>query len=427
LNLLGAIACEGRRYGPEPGTCTFAAACLRREAGGLHDFQDCNNDPRDGCEDTSRWCQVGKAATQGPRSTQSDKCSKAMIYYCGSKSTAIPPGFDNWEAPCKNPVTGLYLDFPAPPRSAVECWSLYENSTIYHVNITNFAPYCDRNASHLETRGDCVFECAAPFADCNGLASDGCEANITQDQHCDDACVDCEALSGVDTATPPACVKDISRAGHYLCNFTCAGTRALPVNCMDFDDKWENGCEVATNKDFDREGVFMNEQGAMDCSIMQDEARKNPELFRHHLHIDLTKIVPTTLSSGRSLPAGTIFCDNGLSLLTATDSSAAGKCFFMCIDGFVNADRESYNGCEGISSPYYVHPLTFGTPKGYGGYGGYWIGDPHVEDFLAFFCTASKDLTYNSVVTFPDNTCQWNTRTSALSTLPAGLAIPLWY
>jgi hypothetical protein len=382
---------------------------LVRRNGGLHDYQDCNNDPRDGCEDTNRWCQVGQAENNGPRLTQSDKCSKAAIYYCSQT------GFDIHDAPCSDPATGLFLDFPAPARAAVECWDLYSRPDELNVEITNFAPYCDRNATHLDTRGDCVFECKTLWQDCNNLAADGCEANITELLTCDYECIDCEALSGIErTEPPPTCVTDSARPGRYRCNFTCPGTVDEPTICVDRDGKWENGCEVA-NLDFDDAGVFMNEFELMDCSIMQAEARKNPWLFRHHLHIDLTKKVPTKI--GRDLPAGSIFCDNNLAA-TSVSGDTPGKCVFTCIDGFINADRDSWNGCEGITSPFYPHT-----------YGGYWIGDPHVEDYLDFLGTASGQLAYTRFITFPRGVTRFNERTTTGEHISDNTLItfPLWY
>jgi hypothetical protein len=347
------------------------------------------------------------------------------LYYCSDK------GFDIHEAPCADPVTGLFISFGLRQEvSAVECWDLWTDPDAFNVDTSSFAPYCDRNASHINTRGDCVFQCKAKFENCNGRAEDGCEANITQDQNCDNACVDCVALSGVERTIPPKCIVDASRPGHYKCNYTCPGTAQNPVNCVDQDGKWENGCEVATNGDIDYAGVFMNENDNMDCSIMQAEARKNPWLFRHHLHIDLTKPVPTTI--GRNLPAGSIFCDNNLAA-TSVSGGVNGKCIFMCIDGFINANRRSWDGCEGIANPHWAYPVN----SGYDGtavptsndeksrclvnpasppyhcylYGGFWIGDPHVEQYMFFLGGASTDVQYTRYITFPTGVLAFNDRT----------------
>jgi hypothetical protein len=402
---------------------------LTRAAGGLHDYQDCNDDPRDGCEETKRWCYVGLSASGNSRGTQSDKCSKATKYFCDAR------GFDSLGNPCADVSTGLYIVFPAPSRSDVDCYDLYTTPASYHVNITapNAIPYCDRNVSHIDTRGDCVFVCDKNYADCDNSAANGCEADIRTDTTCDEECVDCTLLSGAERIVVPNCIVDTSKVGQnrYRCNYTCAaGSSGLTIGCNDTDGRWENGCEVATNGDVDKAGIFMNAVGsvdntAMDCSIMELEAIKNPELFRHHLHIDLTKRVPT-LFPGRFLPPGSIVCNNAIvdgTVLAGTAAQVNGKCAFMCIDGFANSDRESWNGCEGVAATAYKYT-----------YGGYWIGDPLVERYLEFLCLKSVDPAYKVEITFPYNPCDFPNRfTNALFTSPTPTPAPyttiypLWY
>jgi hypothetical protein len=102
-----------------------------------------------------------------------------------------------------------------------------------------------------------------------------------------------------------------------------------------------------------------------------------------------------------------------------------GKCFFMCIDGFENVDRFAYNGCEDINQ-------TLTTPSIYGYYynaleqlviyGGYWIGDPHVEEYLKFLTDASVDPAFNLYITFPYEVEDFNYRYSDYWG-----DIPYWY
>jgi len=374
--------------------------------GCLHNYQDCDSDPRNGCEDTARWCQLGQSDSGGRYSTQSDKCSQALLYACDTQ------GFDSNDSPCADPATGLFLPFPAPNAPTVDCWDVFTNAAANNVSLVNFAPYCDRNVTHLDTRGDCVFECDVGFENCNRDPNDGCEAHISDDGTCSHLCIECLVLSGIDRTVAPNCIADAANPGEYKCNFTCPGTIDTTVNCADADGKWETGCEVATNQDTDTDGVFMNEGVAMDCSIMEAEAAKNPDLFRHHLHIDLTKPVPTSIPP-KTLPAGSIFCNNNLADNTLS-KGLNGKCFFMCIDGFDNTDRFAYNGCEDINATVgAAYPYTFG---------GYWIGDPLVEDYLEFLCTTSSNTIFNVHITYPYNVCNFHDRVSEF-----WLDTPFWY
>jgi hypothetical protein len=138
---------------------------------------------------------------------------------------------------------------------------------------------------------------------------------------------------------------------------------------------------------------------------MQEEGQKNPELFRHHLHIDLSVEIPVPQGLD-NMPPGSIFC-NGL---IPGAENPFGKCFFMCIPGFYNGNRFSYDGCEakydesplgqsdigsGDPIPYtpqqLVAPISVPAKPGQFTYpfrfGGYRIGDYEEETYLWFLTT----------------------------------------
>jgi len=326
-NLLPEIFCEGRQGASNAGTCTFQGACLKIAAGAINNYQDCDNDPRNGCEDPDRWCQVGKADGTYPRGTPSDRCSSALRYMCTN-------GFNSNNQLCEAilAVNDVPYDCEDLFRTAADLTaSNVDNSTV---------PYCDRDATHLHTRGDCVFKCKTGFANCDNDARTGCEANVSLLNTCNYDCIDCQTLPGIDPAQPRGCINDTLNPGQYKCQFTCING-GQSSSCADRDGKWQNGCETALNLDNDLLGIFVNPDLPMDCSVMHEEGKKNPELFVHHLHIDLT--VPIPVPAGLiPLPAGSIFC-NGL---IPTTTTPLGACYFMCVPGFTNKDRYSYNGCE---------------------------------------------------------------------------------
>jgi hypothetical protein len=96
-----------------------------------------------------------------------------------------------------------------------------------HVDSTSIYPYCDRDVTNLETRGECIFICQTGWADCDGLAWDGgskfgCEADVSTMATCDDSCVNCNVLSGIDRTQPHNCIPDVSGGlGQYRCQFSC--------------------------------------------------------------------------------------------------------------------------------------------------------------------------------------------------------------
>jgi len=164
----------------------------------------------------------------------------------------------------------------------------------------------------------------------------------------------------------------------------------------------------------------------MDCSVMQAEAILNPDLFLHHLHIDLTKPVPTSVDT---MAPGSIFCNNDI-VPTAT----SGACYFMCIDGFSNDNSLSYDGCEIEKAPPNEYRFIIpGVPDIPAVYGGYMMGDYHVEYYMAWLNTIGRSLP----ITLPTNLQLFNYQLSALYLPPvawptlaptdAGVQPILWY
>jgi hypothetical protein len=130
------------------------------------------------------------------------------------------------------------------------------------------------------------------------------------------------------------------------------------------------------------------------------------------LHIDLSVEVPVPQGLD-NMPPGSIFC-NGL---IPGAENPFGKCFFMCIPGFYNGNRFSYDGCEakydetqllgadqsafqnlgvaGAEIPYNPQQLIppADTPAKPGQFtypfrfGGYRIGDYEEETYLWFLTT----------------------------------------
>jgi len=173
---------------------------------------------------------------------------------------------------------------------------------------------------------------------------------------------------------------------------------------------------------------------------MNEEAKVNPELFRHHLHIDLSAPIATSIDP---LPAGTIFCNNDL---ITTAGVNPGFCYFICLPGFVNFDLHSYNGCERAVSPAlipfrdvlpapggqavpantaYRFPIV-GLPQPYfGTFGGFLIGDYEVEYYLAWLNTIGVSLP----ITRPTGVETMNFQISVnLNLMPAIVKQPiLWY
>jgi len=143
----GEIFCEGRVGASGAGTCSYQAACINVDDGAINNYQDCDNDPRNGCEDVSRWCQVGKSAATFPRGTQSDRCSSALRYFCDS-------GFDANNQPCESILSANDVPFdsktssasppriPTPSLLAILTTALYHTATVTRPTLLPVVTAC---------------------------------------------------------------------------------------------------------------------------------------------------------------------------------------------------------------------------------------------------------------------------------------------
>lgn len=99
---------------------------------------------------------------------------------------------------------------------------------------------CDLpHASALCNGGKCAIDqCTAPFADCDGDPSNGCEVNTTTDAvNCGGCGTVCSAINGA-----PSCANS-------QCQITCTGS------FTDCDDDRVNGCETDTSKNVNNCGA----------------------------------------------------------------------------------------------------------------------------------------------------------------------------
>jgi hypothetical protein len=286
-------------------------------------YEDCDGVPTNGCEEAITLCGFSDAYTGTP----------------ANLDTLIATGLPNYNDGCPAAVNDDNLD----------CLILFDTAATYNVDVTAVIPYCVRNeddqiADFEEEAGFCHFDCNDGYANCDGIAENGCESLITGDRSCTELCVDCIYASGLDyNGGAPSAIGCVDVDGSFECNLdSCRTNLSL---CSDRDGQWETGCEFARG-DVDILNIFSPiGDGGTDCSIMAREVHKNPELFGRHLHIDVYTDIE--LTNGDSLPAGTIFCNNGLNTDNTYDGIiSAGYCDFVCEEGYENNDAKSWNGCE---------------------------------------------------------------------------------
>jgi hypothetical protein len=266
-------------------------------------FADCDNDPMNGCE-------VNTATSEA---------------HCGACRAACPAGA-NATATCAAGRCGITC-----AAGFADCDMNAANGCETDLATTGNCGRCgnacaDRaNSTTTCAMGTCGITCTAGFADCDGNAANGCEADLTAPAtcgRCGTTCAGalpvCSLVSGARTCISGCAASETRCAGSCIdlttsvtncggCGTACpepsnttrtctAGTCGIrcDANFANCDDNAGNGCEVDTR-----------------TSVMHCGA-----------------------------------CGRACSFANATPSCAAGACAFTCNAGFADCDGNAANGCE---------------------------------------------------------------------------------
>ncbi len=177
-------------------------------------FGNCDGNATNGCEtsllaDANNCGSCGTICTAAPN--QSAVCSS------GACQRTCAPGFGDCDG---NPSNGCEVDLRTSLGNCGACGST-----------------CSRpNATAACTAGMCsTITCSSGFANCDGIDSNGCEANLQSDPlHCGTCAVTCPGATAANT---------IATCTSASCGFTCAPRFA---NC---DGNLVNGCETNVGTD----------------------------------------------------------------------------------------------------------------------------------------------------------------------------------
>ena len=252
--------------------------------------------------------------------------------HCGGCSFACPVGA-NATATCTGTVCGL-----ACAAGFGDCDGLSGNGC--EAVLTNDPSHCGTcgtscpvpaNSARTCMAGTCGFMCSAGFADCDGVAANGCETNLTNTlTHCGS----CANACGTPANSAPTCVAS-------TCGFVCTTGHA------DCDGNASNGCEATLATDIAHCGAC--------ATVCATPPNATPTC--------------AAFTCGFACTAGTGNCDgngaNGCESTFATDplhcgscantcptppnatpTCAASACGFACSAGFGNCDGMGGNGCE---------------------------------------------------------------------------------
>jgi hypothetical protein len=314
-------------------------------------FANCDNNPANGCEVdttndvahcgdcatvcsfpnavpacTSSRCQIASCNTgwgncDGNAANGCETNTNNNVNNCGGCGNAC--SFPNASAICSAGACTLgtcntgYADCDGNPANGCET---NLNNSLANCGVCGNACALS-NANPACISGACrIASCRSGFADCNGNASDGCEANLSSVTSCRACGTVCAVANGVPTCGASGCAIAACNAGFADCN-------GSPVD----------GCETNLNSN--------SSCGA--CGIACGPG--------------------TTCSGGTCLsscPAGTTFC-SGVCANVNTDPSHCGACgaacslanatagcasractIASCNPGWGNCDGNVANGCE---------------------------------------------------------------------------------
>ncbi len=242
----GVGACVG-------GVCTRTACATGRG--------DCDGNTANGCEidlqSDATNCRMCGVACSFPRATAicasgscaigrcetgSDNCDgmaangcetdlNASLSHCGAcgRSCAFP----NAAASCSAGVCSIGACASGMGNcdgSAVNGCEVNTTTSVQHCGRCGMACPARANAAATCAAGACGFTCLAGFADCDGVASNGCEVNTrTSSTHCGSCGAGCTLFNAVGVCRSGACA-----VGSCLSGFA------------DCDGVASNGCEVDT-------------------------------------------------------------------------------------------------------------------------------------------------------------------------------------
>lgn len=234
------------------------AACGQGEvcvSGACQMAPDCRNTPCVGlsyCDMTNGMCIPG--CSEDAQCGENERCdltthacvcesgthdcegvcvSNSSPASCGPSSCTPCSAPANAYATCADPFQGTcgYMCQPGfnlcgqqcVPESVSSCGS----SCTPCPSVPNSTPVCQS--------GQCLFACAAGFANCNGIASDGCEVELSANpNHCGACGVTCS------TSNWP-------QVGSYECSQSQCGIDTCNTGYADCDLNKTNGCEKNLN------------------------------------------------------------------------------------------------------------------------------------------------------------------------------------
>ena len=326
---------------------------------------------------TATACTAGRANCDGSELNGCEVTPATDVANCGACGNAC--SFANAGASCAGGACAIgscSADFANCDGNAANGCETAPASDVAHCGGCGHA--CSLpNASPRCASGACaVGACAAGFADCNGLAADGCEVDLSAVTSCGACGNACDLPHASPACTAGACAVAACSAGYADCNaaagcetdlslvtscgacgVTCAsgphstptcGGGACGITCDDgfanCDGNAANGCEVDITSDGSHCGACATvcrnattcQSGACSTAVcVSGNADCNG------LPADGCETTPATDTGNCGA------CGHACSFANAAPQCIDGSCgFAVCDEGFADCDGQQANGCE---------------------------------------------------------------------------------
>ena len=225
------------------------------------------------------------------------------------------------------------------------------------------------NATSTCVAGACTFACNSGFADCDMMASNGCEADLNAPSTCGSCSARCTGANGTPTCAMGACGimcnagfgncdgnaangcetnTNTSTTHCGMCGRGCSNSNGTPdcvagactITCLagfgDCDTMVANGCETITNTDANNCG-----RCGVRCAAGQSCVRGV-----------CTTVCPDTMCGTACVDLMTNVSNCGMCGRVCTTANGTPRCvgstcgIATCNTGYANCDSNAANGCE---------------------------------------------------------------------------------
>ncbi|PZR06388.1 MAG: hypothetical protein DI536_30425 [Archangium gephyra] len=300
-------ACNGTNGTP---TCSNSSCGITCNA----NFDNCDNNASNGCE-------VNTGTSLG-------NCGA-----CGNVCNA-----NNGAASCSNGSCGIACGsgFANCNGSLSDGCEVNTNASVAHCGACNNA--CTAaNATAACSNGDCTIgSCSAPFRDCNGQVSDGCEINSSNNVN---NCGACGTVCAVANATP-ACVSSACAVG--TCN----------TGFRDCNSQVVDGCEINTTNNVNHCGACGNQctvaNGTPGCSGSACTVASCSGTYRNCNNQVSDGCEVNTADTVAHCGACGAVCAPANAVPACTSSTCG---IAACLPGWVNLNGSVADGCEYSCTP----------------------------------------------------------------------------